>query len=135
MTERVEALLDDCGAQYDISDDDYGSYYHLHWCDECGDYLSRISVKGECVTVEHAYLTPEQAVSEAVDGVAPKQATETVMRHGTCAECMHAHISADGRYCKSCDAFDRYFDGEWEPYFPSDFHCAHFERGGDSDRV
>lgn len=65
----------------------------------------------------------------------PVQAIETAMRHGTCAECVYAHISADGRHCKACDAFDRYFDGEWEPYFPSDFHCAHFEWGGDGDRV
>ena len=69
MTERVEELLDDCGAVYDVFDDDYSSYYYLNWCDECGDYLSRIVVKGDCVTVEHSYLSPEEAVSEAVDGV------------------------------------------------------------------
>ena len=87
VVEKVEELLDDCGVRYDVSDDDYSSYFYLHWCDECGDYLSRIVVKGECVTVERSYLTPEQAVSEAVDGVVG------IVR---CKDCVWASRRVDG---------------------------------------
>ena len=41
-----------------------------------------------------------------------------------CRECRHAHMTADGRFCKNCDKFPELND----VYFDKKFYCGFEEK-------
>ena len=64
LTNEITSLLDKNGIDYLRAFDTVNTQYvfRIDWCDMCGDYLKAIYVKGSCVSVEHSYLTPVEAI-------------------------------------------------------------------------
>ena len=105
--EEIRRLLDERGIEYEIDDSNYTVVFSIDYCEHCGDFLSRITVTGECVAAERAYLSPELAV----DIAKPKTTTRDgkwVRRHyrdvPLCECCGQAIGDERYNYCPKCGA-------------------------------
>ena len=60
-------MLDDREIEYEEFDCSTSDRFALNYVDTCGDYLTHIIIHGNCISVEHCYLTPNEAIDLALN--------------------------------------------------------------------
>lgn len=69
---QIRQKLDELGIDYKeiettVSDHIVGYRFAMNYVEQCGDYFTHIIVWGSCISVEHCYLYPQEAIDLALN--------------------------------------------------------------------